>query len=432
MKTPRWFDETREKPPSQAIFGYVPHLSLAERTRRWTELRKRMILRGLDCLIFYGNDVSWGRGMANFRYITHCASAFGGWAVFPLEGEPVVFTGPPHMHAPYSIYRSLQDWVQDFRPNTGGGAIIDHLKQKGLDRGRIGIVAYGTSNTAHTLPYNSYVALTQGLPNASLSDETVMINEMRMIKSPEEISFLEKAGQIARKKVDAMIEATTPGSTEAEIWARMVATDIANGGEPQTFNLLTSDNVFEEDKGYKHLLHGSEQPGAPTMRPIRNGDLVITEFHTVYCGYMAATEFSVFVGNPPRELIEIHKACIESLKAAERMMKPGRTMRQVWEAMREPAESRGYDYVELGFHAHGLGSPEFPSVVRRLGDGTSSGKYIGDMTLQENMVLGMNIDVHNPKWRKDVGLQIGDMVHVTRDGPRRMVEIPTDFICIGA
>lgn len=430
MDTPRWFDETREKPPSKANFDYVPHLSLAERDRRWMELRKKMILRGLDCLIFFGSDVSWGRGMANFRYITHCASALGGWAVFPLEGEPVVFNGPPHMLAPYSIYRSLQNWVQDIRPDGGTGAVIDYIMGKGLDRGNIGVVAYGTHNTAHTLPYYSYLSLTKGLPNASFSEETTIINEMRTIKSPEEIRFLENASQIARKKVDAMIMATRPGTTEAEIWAQMIAADISNGGEPQTFNLLTSDNVFEDDKGYKHLLHGSEQPGAPTMRPIRNGDLVITEFHTVYCGYMAATEFSVFVGEPPRELVEIHRACIESLKAAENILRPGNTMRQAWEAMREPAERRGFDFVELGFHAHGLGSPEFPSCVRRPGARTSSGKYIGDMPLQENMVLGTNIDIHNPKWRKDVGLQIGDMFHITSAGPRRMVGIPTDFICV--
>jgi Xaa-Pro aminopeptidase len=390
-----------------------------------------MVLRGLDCLIFYGNDVAWGRGMVNFRYITHCASALGGWAVFPLEGEPVVFNGSPHLNVPHSIYRSLQDWVQDIRPNTGVGTVIDYIKQKHLDRGRIGIVAYSTAIASHTLPYVNYVRLTQGLPEASLTDETAIIEEMRLIKSHEEIGFLEKASQIARKKIDSMIEGAVPGTTEAEIWAKMIATDISQGGEPQTFNLLTSGNVLEEDEGYKHLLHGSEQPGAPTMRPIGDGDLIITEFHTVYGGYMAATEFSVFVGEPPQELVAIHAACIESLEAATNTMKPGNTMRQVWEAMREPAESREFDYVELGFHGHGLASPEFPTSTYRPGDGALSSDSIGDLPLQENMVLGTNIDIHDPTWRKDVGLMIGDMFHVTSDGPRRLVEIPTHFVCVG-
>lgn len=431
MNTPLWYEERREKAPSRGNFDYVPHLSLAERDRRWAELKRRMVMRGLSCLIFFGNDSAWGRGMVNFRYITHFASGLGGWAIFPLEGEPVIFNAPIHMSVPYSIYCSLQDWVQDIRPNYGVGGIVDYIKEKKLDRARIGIVAYSTANAAHTLPYVGYTRLTQGLPQVSFSDETVLIEEMRLIKSPEEIKFLEKASELAHKKVEAMIENARQGTTEAELWTKMFASDVLNGGEPQVFNLLTSDNVFDDDPGYKHLLHGSEQPGSPTLRPLKKGDLIITEFHSVYGGYMAATEFSVFIGKPPRELVEIHAVCMEALKNAETMLKPGNTCRQIWEAMRGPVERQGFDYVELGFHGHGLASPEFPTSVYRAGFGELSGEAIADLPIQENMVIGTNIDIHNPRWRKDVGLQFGDMYHITRDGARPLVKIPKEFVCVG-
>lgn len=430
MNTPLWYEETRQKPPSKANFKFIPHLSLKERDRRWTELKKKMVLRGLNCLIFYGNDAAWGRGMVNFRYVTHFGSGLGGWAVFPLEGEPVIFNAPIHMSVPYSIYCSLQDWVQDIRPNKGAAGVAEYIKQNHLDRGRIGIIAYSSSNAAHTLPHVAYTQLMKELPQVSFTDETVLIEEMRLIKSAEEISFLEKASELARKKIDAMIETARPGVTEAEVWTRMFASDVLNGGEPQVFNLLTSDSVLEEDPGYKHLLHGSEQPGSPTMRPIRRGDLIITEFHSVYGGYMAATEFSVFVGKPPQELVDIHAACMGALKAAEKMLKPGNTGREVWEAMRGPVERKGFDYVELGFHGHGLASPEYPTSVYRAGFGALSGEAIANLPIEENMVIGTNIDIHNPQWRKDVGLQFGDMYHITKDGARPLVRIPTDFIRI--
>jgi len=89
-----------------------------------------MAFRGIDCLVFYGNDAAFGRGMVNFRYITHIASTMGGWAIFPLEGDPVVYCGSPHLHVPYSIYRSIQEWVSDIRPNTGAAAVIDHLRPR--------------------------------------------------------------------------------------------------------------------------------------------------------------------------------------------------------------------------------------------------------------------------------------------------------------
>jgi len=370
--------------------------------------------------------------MVNFRYVTHFGSGLGGWAIFPLDGEPVIFNAPIHMSVPYSIYCSVQDWVQDIRPNRGVGGVVEYLKEKRLDRGRIGLIAYSSANASHTLPHVAYEQLTKELPHASFTDETVLIEEMRLIKSPEEIAFLEKASELARKKVDAMIEASRPGATEAEIWTRMFASDVLNGGEPQVFNLLTSDNVLEEDQGYKHLLHGSEQPGSPTMRPIRKGDLIITEFHSVYGGYMAATEFSVFVGKPPRELLEIHAVCMEALRAAQALLRPGITGREVWEAMREPVERKGFDYVELGFHGHGMASPEFPTSVYRAGFGALSGEPIANLPIEENMVIGTNIDIHDPRWRKDVGLQFGDMYHITKEGARPLVKIPTDFVCIEA
>lgn len=44
---------------------YVPQLSLGERDQRWARVRKRMLLAGLDALVFLGNEIYWG--MANIR-----------------------------------------------------------------------------------------------------------------------------------------------------------------------------------------------------------------------------------------------------------------------------------------------------------------------------------------------------------------------------
>jgi len=123
---------------------------------------------------------------------------------------------------------------------------------------------------------------------------------------------------------------------------------------------------------------------------------------------------------------------MEALAAAEKMLRPGNTGRQVWEAMREPVERKGLDYVELGFHGHGLASPEYPTSVYRSGGGDLSGETIGDLPIEENMIIGTNIDIHNPKWRKDVGLQFGDMFHITKNGARPLVKIPAEFICVEA
>jgi len=43
------------------------------------------------------------------------------------------------------------------------------------------------------------------------------------------------------------------------------------------------------------------------------------------------------------------------------------------------------------------------------------------------MIFGTNIDIHNPRWKTDVGVMFGDTVQVTSSGGRRLVGIPLDL-----
>ena len=90
------------------------------------------------------------------------------------------------------------------------------------------------------------------------------------------------------------------------------------------------------------------------------------------------------------------------------------------------AEKAGLDFVELGFHGHGMASPEFPTVIYRPGYGPPSlnGTGIGDLMFEEGMVFGNNIDLSNPKWKPDVGCMFGDMVVVRENCAERLVDIP--------
>ena len=65
------------------------------------------------------------------------------------------------------------------------------------------------------------------------------------------------------------------------------------------------------------------------------------------------------MGPPPRELARIHAVAVESLQRGVERLRPGVTLREAWEAFRRPVHEAGMDYIECGFHGHGLGSPEF-------------------------------------------------------------------------
>lgn len=421
-----------ENKPSKEIMKYLPHFSLAERDRRWEQIRYKMVLRGLDCLLLWGNDIFWDMGMVNFRYLTHVGSKHGGLALFPLEGDPVVFSAPPHINTPFSPFLSSQDWVDDIRSYTGLAPVVEAMKEMGFEGGRIGVVGYGSALAMHSVTHKDYVRLLEMMPKADFTEATPLVEEMRLIKSPEEIGMLEKAGQIGRKTIDAMIETARPGIKECELYAEMVRTQIANGGEAQIFLLLTSGPIDGNESGVKHLLHGVEQPYTPTTRELQKGDIVICEFHSCYGGYMTATEFTVSVGTAPPEYHRIHDVSVECMHAEAEAMRPGATLREVWEAARAPVKKAGIEFLELGFHGHGMASPEFPVVVYKTGEGLMAGAGIGDFKLREGMVLGQNIDLYDPNWKTDVGHMLGDCLVIEAQGGRRLVGTPEELPEVGA
>jgi Xaa-Pro aminopeptidase len=416
---------------TRELLKYVPQLSIAERDRRWDRLRKKMIMSGLDALVFLGNDIFWGMGMANMRYVFQVDSQIGGDALFPLAGEPVVWNCVPHMNRPTSMYRSVQEWVSDLRTRGGMPAVADELKARGMERSKLGLVGFSsTIQTTPTFLHADIVALERLLPNATFIDASPFLEEMRMVKSEEEIAMLRKAGRIARKVVDAMVETARPGVPEAVVYAEMIKTQIANGGEPNIFNLFASGPVEHPSKELWHLLHGCEQPLMPTMRPLADGDIIVTEWHTKYAGYRCHTEYSLYIGkNPPKQLVNIWNVSVECLQASKEALVAGRTIREAVEIIRKPVYKAGLDWVELGFHAMGTASPEFPTVIYAEGYGanTLNGDRIGDMVLEEGMTFGNNIDLHDSAWKPDVGCMLSDFMVVRPKQAECLIGTPLEF-----
>jgi Xaa-Pro aminopeptidase len=407
----------------KGLRDYLPQLPLCERDRRWALVREYMANERLDALVLFGSDIFYGYGTANVRYLTHVGSTQGSLCIFPLEGEPVVFAGPSHMSIPFNYFSKTQDWVTDLRPVSGIGGLVSELKAKGLERGSLGIVGFASQLVANTIPHGLYTQLVEDLPRARLRDVTRAISHFRLIKSPAEIELLSRAGDLARKTVMRAWETARPGVTEAEVFADMMHCQIVNGGEPHSFILMASGPA--DDSGEWHLLHPEAVPGAPTMRALQHGDLLITEFHANYGGYLAACEFSMYLGRPPKELQRIHDVSVECYQRYPEAMKAGNTLREVLEAVRKPCLDAGLDYIELGFHGHGLVSPEFPTIVYKPGQGSLGGQGIGDLVLRENMVFGTNIDIHDPAWSTSVGHMLGDMIQVTSTGGKLLTRTPT-------
>src|SRR3990172_2492633 len=199
--------------PTKELMKYLPQFSLAERDRRWAAARRRMATAGIDVLLLIGNDFFWDMGMVNLRYLTQIGSKLGGYALFFLDDDPVVWNSNlPHMYSPTNIHLSTQEWVHDIRVSEGVPGIAAELRARGSDKARIGLAAFSsTIVTIPTILHAEMVALERELPNATFIQAGWILEELRTIKSEEEIAMLARAGEIARKTVDTMIKVARPG-----------------------------------------------------------------------------------------------------------------------------------------------------------------------------------------------------------------------------
>lgn len=416
---------------TQQLKQYVPQLSQDERDRRWDRLRKKMLSADLEALVFLGNDIYWGMGMANMRYVFQVDSQIGADGLFCLDGDPVVWNAPPHMNRPTSLYLSLQDWVEDFRDRGGMVAVADEIRARGLDKSKIGMVGFSsTIQTTSTFLHGDVLALERLLPDVTWTDASHLLQDMRMVKSEEEIGMLRQAGRIARLTLDALVETARPGVTDAAVYGEMIRTQIANGGEPNIFNLFAAGPLEHPREELWHLLHGGEQPVTPSMRPLADGDVIVCEWHTKYGGYRCHTEYTVYVGaQAPKELLHLWDVAWQCLDASKQALVAGRTLREAWQMIRQPAKEAGLDWVELGFHAMGTASPEFPTVVYEEGYGsnTLNGHAIGDIVLEEGMTFGNNIDLHDSRWKPDIGCMLSDFMVVRPDEAECLIGTPREF-----
>jgi Xaa-Pro aminopeptidase len=417
--------------PTKVPMEFMPQLPLMERDRRWDGLRKRLLMANVDVLLFLGNDIYWDMGNANIRYVANAAFKMSTYLSFFIDAEPVVWNFVAHMNRPYNFLLSVQDWVKDVRTARGLAEIAADIRDRGLHRGRIGIVGFNsTIQAVTTLLHGDVKFLERELPNAEFVDMSSALQHMRMVKSEVEIDIMREGAKIARKVLDALVQSARPGKLECEVYAEMIRTQIAEGGEPNIFNLFASGPVDHPAKELWHLLHGMDQPVMPSRRPLAENDLIVTEWHTKYGGYLVHAEYTVYLGRKvPEPLNDIFKVCVESLDASREALKAGNTLREAWEAIRKPAEREGYDFVELGFHAMGLGSPEFPTVIYKPGYGSNAlnGSRIGHLVLEEGMCFGNNLDLYDPKWKPDVGCMYSDFMVVRPKGAELLVGTPREI-----
>ena len=391
-----------------------PQLSIKERDRRWKGIRSAMVKRGLDCLLIYADSGDWHSYSADMRYVTQVGrAAEEGMVVFPLEGEVALCASYGVQYRDWR--KNTQEWVKDIREGfkKGEGPIsqaIKVVKELGLEKRFIGVTGLGgLSAPLGRLPHTTFLLLQKNFPN--LVNATEIVEEMRLIKSEEEIQFTEKAVEISDLAIDTVVEKTRTGMKGYELYAEVMYTLFKNGSEHPMF-------LFDHGPAPWH-----SSPMADA-RPLNKGDVILTVISPRYGGYFGHAHQGFFYGEPRKEFRGLAEAALQSFENGLAALKPGLTVDEASKAFTEPLVKAGYFWSNPLFHGLGLKMPDYP--VGSFGGMVKSPH--GHIVLKEGMVFGLEGTAQ--LWDEAMGLSIGNAAVITAIGARYLSKRKPGFITI--
>ncbi|HEY3304790.1 MAG TPA: M24 family metallopeptidase [Candidatus Binatia bacterium] len=389
----------------------IPTFSRHEMERRWSAVRAEMRKANLDSVIGLPAQGHWDQFGADTRYLTQV----GGFqtevgVVFPLEGEvTAVVRGANEVE----WWGLAQDSVKDIRPSrrSYGEPVIQRLKE--IRAERVGVIGLAGLVRAPEgiVPWGTYEKIRAALPQIRFENATDLLQEARSVKSAEEIAFIEKAGAIISKAIDAMMELVRPGVPENYLIAEMLREIARQEGEPITMLLFGAG--------------GPEVPWAqrvPTARPLKAGDLINTEVEAKYGGYIAQALQPISLGPRPKDLEKMFDVTLAVFKKMLGLLRPGLVFGDVVAFYQDEVEAAGFEPGEALMHGRGLGE-DAPMLRGAIRDFPAARKE-----LKEGHVFILKPAARKGEMRDSI--RAGDTVVIEGNGARRLGRRELKFISL--
>ncbi len=210
-------------------------LSQHELERRWEGLRERMAAEKIDYLVVQSQN----RGVGGyFRWFTDLPGGnYPNAAVFPLEGDMAIISHGPASPAPpanppdWALREGKVKFNTPAFPNVwwedgwdAGKAVAYMLKKKPR---KVGFVGMGNMSAA--LCEN----VKKGLPGVEFINATDLVDELRMVKSEEELALHREAAYMHEMSYEIAKESIEPGRTIEEVILDIRIAQMEAGSEEQ-------------------------------------------------------------------------------------------------------------------------------------------------------------------------------------------------------
>lgn len=233
------------------------------------------------------------------------------------------------------------------------------------------------------------------------------IEDIRMIKSRQEIDLVIKAQRIAEKAFEHILKFIKVGMTEREISLELDYFMLRNGADALSFETIA---VSGEKSSMPH--------GVPGLRKIQNGDFITMDYGAVVEGYHSDMTRTIAVGSVTEEQKKVYQTVLDAQTAAFAAMKPGVLCSDVDKAGRDVIKQAGYgDCFGHGL-GHGVGV-EIHEEPRLSPFGTKE--------LKAGFLVTNEPGIYLPG---KFGVRIEDMAYITDGGYENLTVCPKELITI--
>lgn len=338
------------------------------------ESRRRGVFSVLDRLAL---DALLIRGMQNIFYLTGFKGSEGSLLV--TRGDSVLMTDSRYILHAQDVAQGIT--VLETRENDGTLSMLSD---------RYGIHRLGF-DSLHT-SYHMYQRFAESLAGIELVPVETEVEEIRRCKDASEIAIMRRGLEIATEAFNRTFENMLPGRTERQVANELDYAMRSLGAEGPAFETIVAS-------GPRAALPHAR----PTDRAFQEGDVVIIDFGCLYEGYNTDETVTLCVGEPRRELQEIHDVVNQARQKGIEAARTGVSMQDVDSVVRGYIEERGYgEYFRHGTgHGVGVDVHESPAITPRT-----------DGVFEENMVVTIEPGIYLPHVG---GVRLEDMI-VIREG----------------
>lgn len=264
---------------------------------------------------------------------------------------------------------------------TAGEAIVKALKQKGLDKGKIGL------DEKNVYP-ETRAQIVAALPHAKIMDAFELIRVIRMVKTPEELERIKTAGLLNERAAQSVLNDLAEGVSEEELTQHFLEYVAKEGAVFEFWNTASGTQSSMTIMSYGH-----HDPRAGYR--LKKGEMFRYDGGSIYHKYHSDAGGCAALGTPNARQKTCYRAIEAGMEKAMELLRPGAIPSRLFAEVAATVEKAGIrDYTKLAhFCGHGIGieARDYPIFTKPM-KATSPflpGTY--DLPVEEGMVINIEV-----------------------------------------